>query len=133
MTGATVTVPLSAIAHARSGDKGAHANVGVWTGDPAVYDFLREALTTARVARHLGELVRGGVTRYELPQIRAFNFVLRDALEGGGTVSLRTDAQGKTLSLALGLLTLDVPEHLVPEHLLPQHVQPEHLQPGGRN
>lgn len=117
---ATVSLPLSAIAHARSGDKGAHANVGVWTRDEAAYAFLRTELTAERVARHLGALVRGGVTRYELPLVRAFNFVLHDALDGGGTVSLRTDAQGKTLSLALGLLTLDVPEHLLPEHLLPE-------------
>lgn len=109
----TVTVPLSALADLRSGDKGAHANVGVWTDDAGVYAFLLGALTADRVAGHLAALVHGPVTRYELPALQAVNFVLADALDGGGTVSLRTDAQGKTLSHALGRLRLEVPEELV--------------------
>lgn len=108
-----VRVPLSTIASARSGDKGAHANVGVWTDGDAAYALVLEQVTAARVREHLSALVRGDVTRYELPNLRAVNFLLHDALDGGGTVSLRSDAQGKTLSHALGLLTLDVPAHLL--------------------
>jgi hypothetical protein len=106
-------MPLSAIARTRSGDKGANANVGVWTDDQDVYAFLADVLTVQRVQEHLAALVRGKVVRYELPGLRAFNFVLHDALDGGGTVSLRSDAQGKTLSHALGHLLLDVPERLL--------------------
>jgi hypothetical protein len=108
-----VPVRLCEIALARSGDKGADANVGVWADDDDVYAYLVEALTAERVREHLGSLVRGGVTRYELVNLRALNFVLRDALDGGGTVSLRSDAQGKTYSHAVGHLLLDVPQHLL--------------------
>jgi hypothetical protein len=119
----TVRLPLSALASTRSGDKGADANVGVWTDGDAVYAFLRDALTADRVRTHLAALVRGEVVRYELPTLRALNFVLHDALDGGGTVSLRTDAQGKTLSHALGRLLLDVPAHLTPD---PARTSPRH-------
>jgi hypothetical protein len=109
----TTQTPLSAIARARSGDKGANANVGVWTDDEDIYEFLADVLTAQRVQEHLAALVHGEVVRYELPGLHALNFVLHDALDGGGTVSLRSDAQGKTLSHALGHLLLDVPGRLL--------------------
>lgn len=106
---ATARVALRRIAYARSGDKGAHANVGVAARSGAARDWLRGALGPEVVARHFGDMVRGGVERFELPGLGAFNFVLRDALGGGGTLSLRTDHQGKTLAQALLGLELDVP------------------------
>lgn len=107
-------VRLADIASARSGDKGADANVGVWTDSDAKYEFLADQLTAERVEQHFAELCRGGVVRYELPNLRALNFILRDALDGGGAASLRTDAQGKTLSLGLLQLQLDVDGDLLP-------------------
>jgi hypothetical protein len=108
----TTTIKLSEIAFARSGDKGADANVGVWVDSDEKYEFIAEHLTEERVAAHFNRLCRGGVTRYELPNLKALNFILHDALDGGGAVSLRTDAQGKTLSLALLHMTVDVPDSL---------------------
>ena len=103
-------VPLRRIAFARSGDKGDHANIGVAARSPAAYAFLLRALDAERVRRHFGDLVRGGVERYEMPGLRAVNFMLRHALGGGGTLSLRADHQGKTLGQAILQLELDVPE-----------------------
>lgn len=103
----TETIRLGEVAYARSGDKGNDANIGVWTHDDATWDHLRAVLTEGVVAAHFAALCRGGVTRYELANLRAFNFVLHEALDGGGPVSLRTDAQGKTLSL--GMLELRLP------------------------
>lgn len=85
------------------------AIAAVWVDSDAAYDFIAEVLTADRVAEHFSELCRGCVVRYELPNLRALNFILRDALDGGGAASLRTDAQGKTLSL--GLLQLEVEAH----------------------
>lgn len=107
--GATERVRLRRIAYARSGDKGAHANVGVAARSAAACEWLRAALGPDVVGRHFGDMVRGGVERFEIPGLGAFNFVLRDALGGGGTLSLRTDHQGKTLAQALLGLELDVP------------------------
>ena len=104
-----IRVPLLQLAHARSGDKGDTANVGVIAYEPDVFPVLREALTAERVKAHFGSLVRGDVERYELPNLFALNFVLHGALDGGGTVSLRTDAQGKVLSAALLRMEIDVP------------------------
>lgn len=101
-------IRLADIARGRSGDKGAHANVGVWTDSDDRYSLLLRQLTTDRVKEHFGQLCRGPVRRYELPSLRALNFVLEDALDGGGPVSLRTDAQGKTY--ALWLLEMVLPE-----------------------
>lgn len=103
-------VPLVHIAHARSGDKGDTANIGVIAYEPAHYDLLRAELTAARVKAHLAELVRGEVERFELPKVWALNFLLHEALGGGGTLSLRTDSQGKVLSSALLRMEIDVPE-----------------------
>jgi hypothetical protein len=94
-------LPLSRIAHARSGDKGDAANIGVIAYSPADYAILVRELTAERVRSHLGSLIQGEVERYEVPNLAALNFVLRSALDGGGAISLRTDAQGKTLGAAL--------------------------------
>jgi hypothetical protein len=103
---------LYRIAHARSGDKGDTVNVGVIARRPEFYEFLREHLTVERVKAHFGELVKGDVERFELPNLHALNFLLHQALGGGGTVSLMTDAQGKTYSTALLRMEVDVPEPL---------------------
>lgn len=95
-------IPLSRIAHARSGDKGDTVNIGVIAYDAAKhYETLLREVTPERVKAHFGELVHGNVVRYELPNLGALNFLLFESLDGGGTLSLRTDAQGKTFSAAL--------------------------------
>jgi hypothetical protein len=103
-------VALRRIAYTRSGDKGDHANIGVAARSPLAYAFLRQALTPDVVRRRYADLVRGRVERFELPGLRALNFLLRHALGGGGTLSLRVDHQGKTLAQGLLGLELDVPE-----------------------
>ena len=105
-------VPLVQLAHARSGDKGDSANIGVVAYAPEIYPVLVEELTADRVKAHFGPWVRGAVDRYELPNLHALNFVLHGALDGGGTVSLRTDAQGKVLSAVLLRVELEVPDDL---------------------
>ena len=85
------------LAHGRSGDKGDTCNVGIVAWDDAGYELLRREVTADRVAEHFGSLVRGTVERYELPGIRALNFVLTGALDGGGTMSLRSDHLGKVM------------------------------------
>jgi len=99
-------VPLSQIAHTRSGDKGDTANIGVIAYRAEDYPILVREVTVERVKRFFGELVKGEVTRYELPNLGALNFLLDRALGGGGTVSLRVDAQGKTLGA--GLLGMEI-------------------------
>ncbi len=94
-------VPLSQIAHTRSGDKGDTCNVGVIAFQEKDYAVLVREVTEERVKEHFGELVKGKVERFELPNLGALNFLLHEALGGGGTVSLRTDAQGKTFGAAL--------------------------------
>jgi hypothetical protein len=105
-------VPLVQLAHARSGDKGDSANIGVVAYAPELYPILVDQLTADRVRAHFATWVHGDVTRYELPNLWALNFVMRRALDGGGTVSLRTDAQGKVLSAALLRIELDVPDEV---------------------
>jgi hypothetical protein len=105
-------VTLHRIAHGRSGDKGDTVNVGVIARRPEFYDFLREQLTVERVRQHFGDLVRGDVQRFELPNLNALNFLLHEALGGGGTVSLMTDAQGKTFSTAMLRMQVDLPDNL---------------------
>jgi hypothetical protein len=85
------------LAHGRSGDKGDTCNVGIVAHDEHGYDVLRRELTEERVAAHFGDLVKGTVTRYEMPGILALNFVLTKALDGGGTMSLRSDHLGKVM------------------------------------
>jgi hypothetical protein len=107
-------IPLLDIAHARSGDKGDTANVGVIVLDPKWYPVLAKYLTRDRVAQHFAGVITGGVDRYELPNLGALNFLLHGALDGGGTLSLKTDAQGKVFSTALLRLVLDIPDAEVP-------------------
>ena len=102
-------VPLSQIAHTRSGDKGDTCNIGVIAYDERHFPVLVREVTAARVKRHFGELVRGKVERFELPNLGALNFLLHEALGGGGTVSLRTDAQGKTFGASLLRMEIDLP------------------------
>lgn len=102
-------VQLVDLAHARSGDKGDTANVGVIAYDPRDYPLLREVLTPERVKAHFGPMVKGSVERFELPNLHALNFLLHNALGGGGTMSLMTDAQGKVYSTALLRMELEVP------------------------
>jgi len=109
-----VRVSLARIAHARSGDKGDASNVGLVADSPALYDVLRREVTTERVRAHFREICRGEVERFEVPGIRALNFLLHDALGGGGTASLLTDAQGKTHGQGLLEMEIEVPEELVP-------------------
>ena len=103
-------VRLRDIAHARSGDKGDTANIGVLALRPEWYAILDRYLTRDRVAEHFTGMITGGVERYELPNLSALNFLLYGALDGGGTLSLKTDSQGKVLSTALLRLVLDVPD-----------------------
>lgn len=101
-------IRLVHLAHARSGDKGDTANVGVIAYRADHYELLRRELTAERVRAHLAPLVRGKVERFELPKVHALNFLLHEALGGGGTLSLRTDNQGKVLSTALLRMEIDV-------------------------
>ncbi len=101
-------VQLRWLAHARSGDKGNTANVGLIALEPELYPILAREVTTARVARHFKGMV-SGVERFELPNLNALNFLLHDALDGGGTISLKTDAQGKVYSTALRRMAIPVP------------------------
>jgi hypothetical protein len=103
---------LVTIAHGRSGDKGDTVNVGVIARRPEFFELLREQLTVPRVKSHFGDLVKGDVERFELPNLNALNFLLHGALDGGGTVSLMTDAQGKTFSTAMLRMEVDVPAEL---------------------
>jgi hypothetical protein len=105
----TTSIPLVLLAHARSGDKGDTANVGVIAYDASDYPLLVAALTPERVKAHFGPMVKGRVERFELPNLQALNFLLHGALGGGGTVSLMTDAQGKVFSTALLRMEIEVP------------------------
>ena len=107
-------VRLHRIAHARSGDKGDASNVGLLAYDDRGYEILKREVTAERVKAHMGDIVRGRVDRYEVPNLRALNFILHDALGGGGSASLRTDAQGKTHGMALLLMEVDVPDDYAP-------------------
>ena len=103
-------VALARIAHGRSGDKGDTCNCGIVARRPEYYPFIAEQVTAERVKQHFGDFCRGTVTRYDLPRIHAFNFVLRQALGGGGTTSLRIDTQGKTYAAALLRIRVLVPD-----------------------
>jgi hypothetical protein len=103
-------VQLVDIAHARSGDKGDTANVGVIALRRDWYPLLARELTRERVLDHFRGVITGDVERYELPNLGALNFLLHGALDGGGTLSLKTDAQGKVFSTALLRMMIDVPD-----------------------
>jgi hypothetical protein len=106
-------VKLVRIAHARSGDKGDTANVGLIALKPEYYPLLAEKVTVERVKEHFAGICQGAVERYELPNLGALNFLLHESLDGGGTLSLKADAQGKTYSAALLRMEIDLPEDLV--------------------
>jgi hypothetical protein len=107
-------IALYAMAHARSGDKGDGSNVGVLAYDERGYEILKSWLTPDRVKAHFGEIVRGRVDRFDLPNLRGLNFILHDSLGGGGSASLKTDAQGKTHGMALLRMLVEVPDDYVP-------------------
>lgn len=107
------TVKLLEIAHGRSGDKGDGSNVGIIARHPDIYPFLKEKLTADRVKQHMKHVCKGEVERFELPNIGALNFVLHDSLGGGGTVSLKLDAQGKTHASQVLRMDIEVPEELL--------------------
>lgn len=106
------TVLLRQVAHGRSGDKGSHANIGIIAYTDAGFEWLQSELTEERVASYFAALQPTKVERYELPGIRALNFLLRDVLDGGGSRSLRIDSQGKTLGLALLEMPLPSPHNV---------------------
>lgn len=113
-------VRLLDIVHTRSGDKGDTANVGVIALRPEWYSVLEQYLTRDRVAEHFAGGIRGDVDRFELPNLHALNFLLHGALGGGGTLSLKTDAQGKVFSTAMLRLVLDVPDDVSRKLALPE-------------
>ncbi len=119
MSALTRSVRLLDIAHARSGDKGDTANVGLIALRPEWYPLLERYVTRERVAEHFRGAITGDVERYELPNLLALNFLLHGALGGGGTLSLKTDAQGKVYSTALLRLMLAVEADEVTRLALP--------------
>ncbi len=105
-------VQLVKLAHARSGDKGDTANVGIIALKPEYYPILKEKITIEKVKAHFGDMVKGKVERFEMPNIGAINFLLHQALGGGGTMTLKHDAQGKTFSTAFLRMEIDVDDAL---------------------
>lgn len=103
-------IRLIDIAHARSGDKGDTANVGLIALFPENYEILRMYVTSEKVKEHFSGICLGEVERFELPNLGALNFLLHHSLGGGGTMSLKTDAQGKTYAAALLRMTIEVPD-----------------------
>lgn len=101
-------IELLKLAHARSGDKGDTANVGVIALQDEFYPLLVREVTTEKVKEHFGAMVKGAVERFELPNLKALNFLLHESLGGGGTLSLMTDAQGKTFSTALLRMHIEI-------------------------
>lgn len=109
-------IQLLQICHARSGDKGDTGNVGLIARKPEYYPIIQKYVTAKAVKRHFEEICLGRVERFELPNLYALNFLLHQALGGGGTVSLKNDAQGKTLSSALLRMVIDINETIRLEH-----------------
>ena len=106
-------VRLYDVALARSGDKGDASNVGLIARTPEIYAVLRDQATSDRVKEHFRDVCRGRVERFDVPNLLAFNFILHDSLGGGGTESLKTDAQGKTHAQGLLAMMVDVPDELL--------------------
>ncbi len=106
-------VQLGRIASARSGDKGEGSNVGVMAHSAEAYAFLKDRLTTEVVRAHMAAINKGEVVRFEADNLYVLNFLLKDSLGGGGSASIKTDAQGKTHGLALLRLELDVPDDVL--------------------
>jgi len=103
-------IKLSEIAHARSGDKGDGSNVGLIAYSDAGYEVIAAQVTRKRVKEHYHAICFGEVDRYELPNLKALNFILHNSLGGGGTESVKTDAQGKTHGMAILSMEVDVPD-----------------------
>ncbi len=106
-------IQLRQIAHARSGDKGDTANIGLIALKPEFYPIIVQEVTAERVKQHFTGICKGAVERYELPNLKALNFLLHQSLGGGGTISLKTDPQGKTLSSALLRMEIEVANDLL--------------------
>jgi hypothetical protein len=109
------------LAHARSGDKGDTANIGLIALQDEFYPVLVREVTAERVKRHFNGICKGGVERFELPNLGALNFLLHESLGGGGTLSLMTDAQGKTFSTALLRMEIDISDEEAQNFDLPQY------------
>jgi len=120
---ARLSIPLSTIAHGRSGDKGNHANIALIAYTAAGYAWLRDQMTADVVRDYFASLKASRVVRYEAPNLLALNFVLYDVLAGGASQSLRIDTQGKTLALALLQMSVARPENY-PAMLRPAKVEP---------
>jgi len=105
-----MNIKLKDIAHGRSGDKGDAANIGLIAYDDKGYEIIAKYVTAERVKEHFAGICKGEVQRYEMPNIKALNFMLHNTLGGGGTVSLKHDAQGKTLVAALLRMELNLEE-----------------------
>jgi hypothetical protein len=112
-------IRLEDIAHARSGDKGDGSNVGLIAYTDAGYRLIAETVTAERVKAHFAQICRGAVDRYEVPNLKALNFILHDSLGGGGSESVKTDAQGKTHGQALLRMELEVADTWDMKDLLP--------------
>ena len=104
------TVKLFEIAHSRSGDKGDSSNIGLIAKSQEAYELIKTVVTSTAVKEHFGSIVKGKVDRYELPNLLALNFILHDSLGGGGSQSLKNDAQGKTHGQGLLLMSVEVPD-----------------------
>ncbi len=105
-------IQLRQICHARSGDKGDTGNVGLIARKPEYYPLMEKYVTADAVKKHFEGICAGNVDRYPIPNLNAINFLLHNSLGGGGTVSLKLDAQGKTLSSALLRMTIDINEKI---------------------
>mgnify|MGYP006227673651 FL=1 len=105
-------IKLRQIAGARSGDKGKHSNVGIYFYEKKIYNWAKDVISEKLIKNHFSEIVLGNVDRYELDNILALNFILKDSLGGGGSETLVNDAQGKTHGQAALLLELDLPKEL---------------------
>lgn len=109
-------VLLREIAHARSGDKGDTVNIGLIAREAEYYPLLVEQVTAERVKKHFAGICRGTVERYEVPNLGALNFLLHESLDGGGTLSLKSDPQGKTYGAALLRMEIEVPDERLPKN-----------------
>jgi hypothetical protein len=107
------TILLRELVYTRSGDKGDGSNIGVVANSNEVYEYLIDVLTPERVKKHFSEICRGRVERFLSPNMLALNFILHDSLGGGGSHSLKTDAQGKTHGLGIGYMQLDLPDYVL--------------------
>ena len=106
-------ITLNTIAHARSGDKGAHSNVGLMFKSEEIYEWAKINIPSSLVKQHFKSIAKGEIHRYEMDNLLALNFILGDSLGGGGSESLINDAQGKTHGQALLLMEVDIPENLL--------------------